>query len=151
MILYLCWELRAPLVESAIQGHRFYPQPLELLRHPNQMQLLRDDPALIPSSIEEMLRYTPPVMSAFRLLADDTEIAGCPVSRHRSVGASLIAANRDPVVFADPDRFDVTREENRHLSFGAGIHYCLGAPLVRAQAHGALRAFFGDTVAPSND
>lgn len=112
---------------------------LTLLRHPDQMQLLRRDPELLPSAIEEMLRYTPPVTSVSRFTRQETEIAGCPVGTHRTLTPSLIAANRDPAVFDDPDRFDVTREENRHLSFGAGLHYCIGAPLVRAEAAGALQ------------
>lgn len=113
---------------------------LELLRHPDQLQLLRDDPDLVPSAVEEMLRYTPPVSNTGRLTAADTEIAGCPVPGHANVAVSLMAANRDPDVFEDPETFDVTRQENRHLSFGGGIHYCLGAPLARAEAQGALRA-----------
>jgi cytochrome P450 len=113
---------------------------LELLRHPDQMQLLRDDPDLVPSAVEEMLRYTPPVSNTGRLTANDTEVAGCPVPGHANVAVSLMAANRDPKVFDHPESFDVTREENRHLSFGGGIHYCLGAPLARAEAQGALRA-----------
>ncbi len=113
---------------------------LELLRHPDQMQILRDDLDRVPAAVEEMLRYTPPVSNSGRLMADDTEIAGCPVGKHRSVAVSLMGANRDPDVFDDPETFDVTREENRHLSFGGGIHYCIGAPLARAEAQGALRA-----------
>ena len=112
---------------------------LELLRHPDQMQILRDDLDRVPAAVEEMLRYTPPVSNSGRLMADDTEIAGCPVGKHRSVAVSLMGANRDPDVFDDPETFDVTREENRHLSFGGGIHYCIGAPLARAEAQGALR------------
>ncbi len=112
---------------------------LALLRHPDQMQLLRNDHKLIPHAVEEMLRYTPPVTSASRFTVQDTEIAGCPVSMHRTVSASVIAANRDPTVFDEPDRFDVTREENQHLSFGVGLHYCIGAPLARAEVAGVLQ------------
>lgn len=112
---------------------------LELLRHPDQMQILRDDPELVPSAVEEMLRYTPPVSNSGRLTSQDTEIAGCPVGKHKNVAVSLMGANRDPKVFDNPETFDVTRGENRHLSFGGGIHYCIGAPLARAEAQGALR------------
>ena len=112
---------------------------LELLRHPEQMQILRDDISLLPSAIEEMLRYTPPVTNtADRVTAREMEIGGCPVGMHRSVSPSLLAANRDPAIFESPDRFDVTRAENPHLSFGRGVHFCLGAPLARAEAFGAL-------------
>ena len=111
---------------------------LELLRDPEQMQLLRDDPVLLPGAVEEMLRYTSPVTQSGRITASDSQVAGCPVNVHSNVGVSLIGANRDPAVFDDPERFDVTREENRHLSFGGGVHYCLGAPLARAEAQVAL-------------
>ncbi len=135
-IIALCKQLLGAgiVVTTAMLGNGL----LALLRHPDQMQLLRNDRELVPSAVEEMLRYAPPAAGPQRLMARDTEIGGCPVGMHRGVLASVVGANRDPAVFEDPDRFDVTRTENRHLTFGAGLHYCIGAPLARAQAQAVL-------------
>ncbi|GAB4335624.1 MAG: cytochrome P450 [Dehalococcoidia bacterium] len=115
---------------------------LALLSHPGEYQRLRDDPSLMASAVEEMLRFTPPVTGTGRMTVDATEVAGCPVPRHATVTGSILAANRDPDVFEDPERFDITRKRNHHLSFGGGIHFCLGASLARNEARIALERLF---------
>ncbi len=107
---------------------------LTLLTHPDQMQLLRDDPRLIRSAIEEMLRFESPVASTTnRFALEDVEIRGQVILKGDLVLASLIGANRDPEVFENPDAFDIRRNPNRHMAFGYGLHYCLGAPLARME------------------
>ena len=107
---------------------------LTLLTHPDQMQLLRDDPRLIRSAIEEMLRFESPVASTTnRFALEDVEIRGQIILKSDLVLASLIGANRDPEVFENPDAFDIRRNPNRHMAFGYGLHYCLGAPLARME------------------
>jgi cytochrome P450 len=105
-----------------------------LLAHPDQLAAVRADPGLMPGAIEEMLRYDTPVQAMGRVTAGDTEIGGVPVAAGRLVLIMLGAAHRDPAAFPDPDRFDVTRDGAAVLSFGAGVHHCLGAPLARMQA-----------------
>jgi cytochrome P450 PksS len=107
---------------------------LTLLRHPEQMRLLRDDPTLIKSAVEEMLRFESPVSSTTnRWAMEDVEIRGQAIQKGDLVVASLLAANRDPEVFENPDTVDIRRNPNRHMAFGYGIHYCLGAPLARME------------------
>ena len=106
---------------------------LALLRNPEQLQRLRDDPALIPSAVEELLRFDSPVQTDFRRVLEDCEVNGFPVRKRDNVVVLMGAANRDPEVFDDPDRLDVGRDEGPHLSFGRGIHHCLGAPLARLE------------------
>lgn len=106
-----------------------------LLTHPDQLDLLRKNPDLMPSTVEEMLRYESPVQrSTFRVATESIDLMGMTVERGQQVSAVMGAANRDPHQFPDPDRFDITRQPNRHLSFGLGIHFCLGAPLARLEA-----------------
>jgi cytochrome P450 len=107
---------------------------LALLQNPDQMAQLRADPALINNAVEEMLRYNPPVMNTGRIPVEPTELGGCPIGAGQSIMPSLAGANRDPAVYPDPDRFDITREDTHHHSFGGGVHYCLGAPLARLEA-----------------
>lgn len=108
---------------------------LALLRHPDQWALLREDPTLAPVAVEEMLRYDPPVQRTARVAHEDLELAGQPVRRNQLVLTLIGGANRDPAVFADPDRFDLGRPPAaENLAFSAGIHYCLGAPLARLEA-----------------
>lgn len=115
---------------------------LALLSHPGQVEALRERPELMGNAVEEMLRYTPPVLGTGRITAHAQEVAGCPVGEHISITGSVIAANRDPEVIEDPERFDVTRDEIRYLSFGGGIHFCLGANLARNEARVALERLF---------
>ncbi len=104
-----------------------------LLSHPDQMQLLKDEPALMPTAIEEMLRYESPIARQPRLMKQDADMGGRRIRKGETVFQMLNAANRDPAVFNDPDRFDIRRKDNRHLAFGMGIHFCVGAPLARAE------------------
>lgn len=107
---------------------------LALLRNPAELARLRADRSLLPSAAEEMLRYESPVQVNGRYALEDTEINGMPVAAGQSVVTFLGAGNRDPQQFGDPDRFDVGRDDGAPLSFGGGIHYCLGAALARLEA-----------------
>jgi cytochrome P450 len=107
---------------------------LSLLRHPAQWQALRADPSLLPNAIEEVLRYECPVQSVARTVAEPMELGGVSLAKGEIVVALIGAANRDPSVFTDPDRMDIARPDLRPLSFGGGIHFCLGAQLARIEA-----------------
>jgi len=113
---------------------------LALLRHPDQLALLRDAPSLIESAVEELLRYDSPVQLTSRFVLEDVELNGHTIAAGQPAIALIGAANRDPEAFAEPERLDITRQENRHLSFGHGIHYCLGAPLARLESQVAFLA-----------
>jgi cytochrome P450 len=106
---------------------------LALLRHPDAVDLLLREPALVPQAIEEMLRYDAPLHLFHRFAREPLEIGGVRVERGEAVGLLYGSANRDPQAFPEPDRFDVRRSPNRHLSFGAATHFCLGAPLARLE------------------
>ena len=112
-----------------------------LLRHPEQLQKLRDEPLLITNAVEEILRFESPVVQTARIAMGDVEIGGCPIHRGESLLASLAAANRDPDEYREADRFDITRQDVHHHSFGGGAHFCLGAPLARLEAQLAILAF----------
>ena len=109
-----------------------------LLTHPGELKKLQEDPGLVERAVEEMLRYDSPVVMTSRTPLEDRVIAGCPMPARRPVSIALAAANRDPRAYPDPDRFDITREDVHHHSFGGGIHYCLGAPLARMEAQVAI-------------
>jgi cytochrome P450 len=112
---------------------------LALLEHPDQMRLLQSDPSLIPSAIEELLRYTAPVsLSDERWASEDVTLHGQFIRKGEMVYAALIAANTDPQQFADAGTLDITRQEHQHLAFGKGIHFCLGAPLARLEGQIAI-------------
>ncbi len=113
---------------------------LALLRHPDQLDLLRREPALMESGVEELLRFDGPVHRIGRVAKDDLSIGGSPIPAGQPVILGLAAANRDPAQFPDPDRLDVRRAENRHLAFGHGIHFCLGAALARLEGQIAIGA-----------
>jgi cytochrome P450 len=111
-----------------------------LLEHPAAMACLRKQPALLPAAIEEVLRYRSPNQFSVRAVAQDVQLGGQSMRRGEHVIVFPGAANRDPAVFSDPDRFDIDRTPNRHLAFGQGIHACLGAMLARVEARVALTA-----------
>ena len=114
---------------------------LALLEHPDQLQLLRNDPLLLPGAVEELLRYTSPVsLSDERFALEDIELHGKTIHRGDQVLAALISANSDPRQFEDALRLDITRKENAHLAFGKGMHFCLGAPLARLEGQTAFGA-----------
>ena len=106
---------------------------LALLRNPEQLDLLRQSPDLMPSAIEELLRYDAPVQLDVRVALEDVEFDGRMVKKGQGVMVLLGSANRDPEVFNGPDRLDLTRQEANHISFGRGIHHCLGASLARLE------------------
>jgi hypothetical protein len=111
---------------------------LALLRHPDQLDLLRREPALMESAVEELLRFDSPVHRIGRRAKGDLSLSGFPIPAGQTVILALAAANRDPAQFPDPDRLDVRRAENRHLAFGHGIHFCLGAALARLEGQIAI-------------
>jgi cytochrome P450 len=114
-----------------------------LATHPDQLALLRDDPSLWPNAVDEMLRYESPVQNTARWAAQEVEVCGVTVPKGMLVLTMIGGANRDPEVFEDPDRFDVRRPNAReHLSFSAGIHYCVGAALARAEGRIGLQRLF---------
>jgi cytochrome P450 len=136
-------ELLATCILLLVAGHETTVNligngTLALLRHPGQLALLRDDPSLARGAVEELLRYDPPVQFTGRVALEDITIGGVTIPKGQQSVILLASANRDPAVFAEPDRLDITRGENRHLSFGHGIHYCVGAPLARLEAEIAL-------------
>ena len=110
-----------------------------LLTHPDQLADLRSDDALVPSAVEELIRYDSPLQLFERTALADTAVGDVVVEKGQKIAALLGAANRDPAVFAEPDRFDVRRDPNPHVGFGAGIHFCVGAPLARVELQASLR------------
>lgn len=112
---------------------------LALHRNPDQLRLLQNDPSLIANAIEELLRYDSSVQVTGRTTLEDVDdIGGIPLAKGQSVVCLLGSANRDPAVYADPDRLDITRADVRPLSFGGGIHYCVGAQLARIEGEIAI-------------
>jgi pimeloyl-[acyl-carrier protein] synthase len=114
---------------------------LALLKHPAELTKLRENPALIASAVEEMLRYESPTQAPSPQAAlEDLQLGGKTIRKGDIVTVLYGAANRDPARFPDPDRFDITRKDNEHLAFSMGIHYCLGASLARLEAQIAITA-----------
>jgi cytochrome P450 len=121
---------------------------LALLRHPDQLALLRARPELIASAVEECLRFDGPIMLTPRFLHADAEFRGRLIPKDSQVWAILFAANRDPEQFANPEAFDIARADNPHLAFGGGTHFCLGAHLARLEAQVAIGTFVRRLRAP---
>ena len=114
---------------------------LALLQHPGQLEKLRGEPSLTKSGVEELLRFTSPVETASeRYAREDVTVAGVKIPRGEQVLVVLASANRDATQFPDPDELDITRANNRHLAFGFGAHFCLGAPLARLEGQIAIPA-----------
>ena len=113
-----------------------------LLEHPDQLQRLRDDPELVPTAVEEMIRWVSPVKQFMRTATEDYELRGVTIPAGESVLLSYPSANRDEDVFERPQEFDVGRDPNRHVGFGFGAHYCLGTHLARLEA----RALYNELI-----
>jgi cytochrome P450 len=131
-------ELLSTIIMLLIAGHETTVHligngMLALLQNPDQLEKLKQDPALIKPAVEELLRYTNPVQVVNRYAAEDIEIGGQKIPRGSHMLLVIASANRDPGHVADPDKLDITREEARHMAFSQGIHYCLGAPLARLE------------------
>jgi cytochrome P450 len=137
-------ELLAMIVLLLIAGHETTVNligngTLSLLEHPEQMRKLRDDPGLIQPAVEELLRYDGPLaMATDRFARENVTVAGVKIPRDDVVFAVLASANRDERQFENPDVLDITRQNNKHLAFGLGVHYCLGAPLARLEGQIAI-------------
>ena len=112
-----------------------------LLNHPEELAKLKADPSLAGAAIEEILRYESPVAITNRVISEEREVGGCPMHVHQSVITSLHAANRDPEVFVDPDRYEIGRDTTQIVSFGLGRHFCMLASLARLEARVALEEF----------
>ena len=131
-------ELLSTLVLLLIAGHETTVNligngMLVLMQNPEQLEMLKNDPALIKPAVEEILRYVNPVQIVNRYAAEDLEIAGQKIPRGSHLQLVLAAANHDPAYLSGPEKLDITREETRHVAFSQGIHYCLGAPLARLE------------------
>jgi cytochrome P450 len=121
------------LIGSAVQT---------LLQHPDQLADLRRDPSLAASTIEEVMRFESPIQRGWRLVPTDTEIDGNKIRAGQLVFMMFGAANRDPAHFDEPERFDIRRANNRHMAFGFGVHFCIGAPLARLEGPIAINQLF---------
>jgi cytochrome P450 len=136
-------ELRSIVLLLFVAGHETTMNLIgngtwALLGHPDQLGRLRDDPSLIGSCVEELLRFDGPVHLTGRVATCDLEVAGRTIPQGQAVVTLLAAANRDPAQYDEPDRLDIGRADNRHLTFSHGIHYCLGAALARAEGQVAI-------------
>lgn len=115
---------------------------LALLQHPSELSKLLAEPNLVRSAVEEVLRYDTPVMQGTRIATEAMQIGGYPIAAGQTINAMLHPANHDPAAHPNPKRFDIERPDKRHISFGGGAHFCLGAPLARAEAQIALSMLF---------
>jgi cytochrome P450 len=136
-------ELVAMVVQLLYAGHETTRNLIgnglhTLLDHPAELDRLRGSPELIPNAVEEMLRFEPPILFLTRVALEDVEWAGVPIAAGALVHVDLAAANRDPAARPDPDRFDVGRVDPHHLSFGWGMHFCMGASVARMEARVAF-------------
>lgn len=136
-------ELLATCILLLVAGHETTVNligngTLALLRHPDQLQKLRENPGFIVTAVEELLRFDGPVQRTARIPSEDLTIGGRTIPKGEMVMPFLGAADRDPAQFPDPDRLDITRADNRHIAFGMGIHFCLGAPLARMEGQIAI-------------
>jgi cytochrome P450 PksS len=137
-------EILAMIILLLIAGHETTVNligsgTLALLEHPDQFAKLHDEPALIKTAVEELLRFVCPVeMATERYAREDIEIAGTTIPRGELVMAVIGSANRDENYFENPDMLDITRQNNKHLAFGHGVHFCLGAPLARLEGQIAI-------------
>ncbi|GGQ37888.1 cytochrome P450 [Streptomyces griseomycini] len=111
-----------------------------LFRNPDQLAALRADPSLVPSAVEELMRYDTPLQLFERWVLDEIEIDGRVIPRGAEIAMLFGSANHDPAVFTDPARLDLTRRDNPHISFSAGVHYCIGAPLARIELAASMTA-----------
>jgi len=135
-LLSVCMVLFVTGEETTV--HTIGNGMLALLRHPDQMELLKRNPIIIQSAVEEILRYDSPVQQTARIAMEDVEIGGKTIRAGENVLVSFGAANRDPAQFSKPDQLNLIRDENHHLAFGDSIHYCLGAALARLQGQIAI-------------
>ncbi len=136
-------ELLATCILLLVAGHETTVNligngTLALLRHPDQLRKLRESPGLIGTAVEELLRFDGPVQRTARIPSEDITIGGQTIGKGEMVMPFLGAADRDPSQFPDPDRLDISRTDNRHIAFGMGIHFCLGAPLARMEGQIAI-------------
>jgi len=137
-------ELNSTCVVLLIAGHETTARLIgngvyQLLKHPEQLALLRREPALLPNAIEEMLRFEPPLQFMVRFAQEDIEFFGRQIKKNQVVMAVIASANRDPAKIVDPERFDITRQNVDHVSFGYGIHLCLGMTLARLESRVAIQ------------
>ena len=109
-----------------------------MIRHPEQLEKLRARPDLAPKAVHECLRYDSPIVLTSRVLHEDGEFGGKTISKNNLVWGMLASANRDPEMFADPDRFDIERDASDHVAFGGGAHFCFGYRLAELEAQAAL-------------
>ncbi len=111
---------------------------LALLQYPSELELLQQDSTLLESAVEEVIRYTGPVQAISRIALEDLQIRDKQIAKGERISMNIGSANRDPAQFSDPDRFDIQRNEGRHLGFGFGIHFCLGAALARMEGQAVI-------------
>ena len=138
-LLGLCFLLLVAGTETTTSA---LGNALLLLEHDRDARRrLLEEPSLTVLAVEEILRYDPPVQGLSRVLTRDVELHGCKIPEGARVHMLFAAANRDPGIFPDPDRFDVARTPNNHLSFGFGVHFCLGASLARMELRIGLEEF----------